>query len=207
LAAHIERWGARVLRAGDVWDDAHAEATRFASSEGLAYIHPFADPEVIAGQGTIALEVLAQAPEVDLLVVAIGGGGLIAGVAAAAKLSRPDLRVVGVEPVGAPTLLESLRADAVIELAEIRTAATTLAPRKSHATNLSLIRRFVDDVVLVTDDEMREAARFLLCEAGIGAELSGAAALAAVLAGRVPLGGSRHPCILVCGAGSDALTS
>ena len=168
-------------------------------------MHPFADAAVVCGQATIALEVLEQAPEVDLFVVAIGGGGLVAGVAAAAKLLRPALRVIGVEPEGAPTLTESLRANAVIELAEIRTAAGTLAPRRSDALNLAIIRETVDSIVLVSDDEMRDAARFLLTEIGIGAELSGAAALAAVLSNRLDLGAAKNPCVLVCGAGSDAL--
>ncbi|MBS2016179.1 MAG: pyridoxal-phosphate dependent enzyme [Deltaproteobacteria bacterium] len=204
-AERIERWGATVVRAGDVWDEAHAAALAYAERSGLAYVHPFADPAVVAGQGTIALEVLEQAPEVDLFVVAIGGGGLASGVAAAAKLVNPAIRIVGVEPTGAPTLFESLRANAVIELPEVKTAAGTLAPRKSDALNVAILRETLEEIVLVSDDEMRDAARFLLTEIGIGAELSGAAALAAVLAGRVRLEGAKHPCVLVCGAGSDAL--
>lgn len=205
-ATRIESWGATVVRVGAVWDEAHAVAVEHATREGLTYVHPFADPAVVAGQATIALEVLEQAPEVDLFVVAIGGGGLISGVAAAAKLLRPDLRIIGVEPEGAPTLTESLRAGEVIELASIHTAAGTLAPRRSDALNLAIIRECVESIVLVSDDEMRDAARFLLVEIGIGAELSGAAALAALLSGRLDLGAARHPCILVCGAGSDALS-
>ncbi len=205
-ATRIENWGATVVRAGNVWDEAHAAALAHAEREHVTYIHPFADLEVIAGQGTIALEVLEQAPEVDLFVVAIGGGGLVAGVAAAAKLVRPEIRIIGVEPTGAPTLLESIRAGKVIELPEVTTAAGTLAPRKSDALNVDIIRATVEEIVLVTDDDMRDAARFLLAEVGIGAELSGAAAMAGVLSGRVPLRGAKHPCILVCGAGSDALS-
>ena len=204
-ASRIEAWGARVVRAGQVWDDAHAAAVAHAEREGLTYIHPFADAAVVCGQATIALEVLEQAPEVDLFVVAIGGGGLIAGVAAAAKLLRPSIRILGVEPEGAPTLFESVRAGAVIELASIHTAAGTLAPRRSDALNLAIIRDTVESIALVTDDEMKDAARFLLTEVGIGAELSGAAALAAVLSGKADLGDAKHPCVLVCGAGSDAL--
>jgi threonine dehydratase len=204
-AAKIEGWGARVVRAGDVWDEAHAAALAHAEKDGLTYVHPFADAAVVCGQATIALEILERAPEVDLFVVAIGGGGLISGVAAAAKLLRPDLRVIGVEPEGAPTLSESLRANEVIELAEIRTAAGTLAPRRSDALNLAIIRETVESIVLVSDDEMRSAARFLLDEIGIGAELAGAAALAAFLGGGIDLGSAKNPCVLVCGAGRDAL--
>ncbi len=202
-AARIEGWGARVVRAGDVWDDAHAAALEHAKRDGLTYIHPFADAAVICGAATIALEVLEQAPETDLFIVAIGGGGLASGVASAAKLLRPSIRIIGVEPEGAPTLTESLRANEVITLSEIRTAAGTLAPRRSDALNISILRSTLDSIVLVTDDDMRSAARFLLTEVGIGAELSGAASLAAFLTARIPT--ASHPCALVCGAGSDAL--
>lgn len=202
-AARIEAWGAAVVRAGDVWDDAHAAGLAHAERDGLTYIHPFADPAVVCGAATIALEILEQAPETDLFIVAIGGGGLASGVAAAAKLLRPSIRIIGVEPEGAPTLTESLRANEVITLAEIRTAAGTLAPRRSDALNLAILRSTLDSIVLVSDDDMRSAARFLLTEVGIGAELSGAASLAAFLTAKIPP--ALHPCALVCGAGSDAL--
>ena len=202
-AKRIERWGATVVRVGDVWDDAHAEAVAHASRDGLTYIHPFADADVVAGQGTIALELFEKLPDIDTLVVAIGGGGLIAGVASAARLIRPDVRVIGVEPVGAPTLHDSLRAGHLIELDKIETKAGTLAPRKSDPYTFGIIQRVVDEIVLVTDDEMRDAARFLLANAGVGVELSGAAAVAAILTGKAKLGSSKVPCALVCGAGTD----
>jgi threonine dehydratase len=110
-----------------------------------------------------------------------------------------------VEPEGAPTLFESLRANEVIELPEIRTAANTLAPRRSAAFNLEIIRDNVEQIVLVTDEQMREAARWLWFELGIGAELAGAAALAALLAGSYRPAPGERVCALVCGAGSDGL--
>jgi threonine dehydratase len=204
-ARRIARWGATVIREGAVWDDAHAAALAHAKAHGLTYVHPFADPEVVAGQGTIALELFERAPEIDLLIVAIGGGGLIAWVGAAARLVEPGVRVVGVEPVGAPTLYESLRAGRVIELSSITTKAGTLAPRSSDPYTFEIIRDVVSEVVLVTDDEMKDAARYLLANAGIGVELSGAAAVAAVLSGKIDLGAAKAPCALVCGAGTDAL--
>jgi threonine dehydratase len=200
----LARWGARVVRIGSVWDEADAAAQAAAARDGLTYVHPFADPAVIAGQGTVGLEILEEAPATDLLLVAIGGGGLIAGVGAAVKALRPDVRVVGIEPVGAPTLHASLRAGAVVELDRIETAANTLAPRKSAEINFAIIRETVDEVVLVTDDEMREAARWLWFELGIAAELSGAAAVAALLSGKVGAGALRA-CALICGAGTDGL--
>lgn len=202
-ARRIARWGAEVVRAGEVWDDAHAEALARAERDGLTYVHPFADPEVVAGQGTIALEVFEQAPDIDAIVVAIGGGGLMAGVGAAARLLRPGVRVVGVEPVGAPTLHASLEAGRVVELPSIATKAGTLAPRRSDPYTFEIVRAVVDEIVLVTDDEMRGAARYLLDDVGVGVELSGAAAVAALLTRRASLAGARRPCALVCGAGTD----
>lgn len=204
-AVKLERWGARVVWEGDVWDDANRAALAAAENEGLTYVHPFADPEVIAGQGTVGAEVLEDEPETDLLVVAIGGGGLIAGVASAVRALKPGARVVGVEPTGAPKITESLKAGRVVELSAVTTAANTLAPRRSDEMNFDIIRRAVESVVLVTDEEMREAARWLWFEAGIAAELSGAAAVAALLNGKVPLAGARSVCAIVCGAGTDGI--
>jgi threonine dehydratase len=203
-AERLERWGARVVRAGSVWDEADAEARRVAERDGLTYLHAFADPAVIAGRGTVGLEIMEDAPDTDLLLVAIGGGGLISGVGLAVKALRPGIRLVGVEPVGAATLYESLRAGRVIELERITTAANTLAPRRSAELNFGIIRDTVDEIVLVTDEEMREAARWLWFELGIAAELSGAAAVAALLTGRAGAPASRT-CALVCGAGTDGL--
>jgi threonine dehydratase len=203
-AEKLERWGAQVVWEGEVWDDADAAARAVALDSGRTYVHPFADPAVIAGQGTIGLEILEDDPAVDVLLVAIGGGGLISGVATAVKALRPQIRVVGVEPVGAPKITESLRAGRVVTLDRIATAANTLAPRSSAELNFEIIRRTVDEVVLVSDEEMRDAARWLWFETGVAAELSGAAALAALLAGRVAVE-TQRVCALVCGAGTDGL--
>jgi threonine dehydratase len=204
-ADKLRQWGAEVIMHGAVWDDANREALAAAEARGLTYVHPFADPMVIAGQGTIALELAEQAPGIDVLLVAIGGGGLISGVAMAAKALNPDVTVIGIEPVGAPTLHDSLRAGKLVELAAIDTAANTLAPRRSEQLNLDLISANVDDIVLVPDEAMREAARWLWFEFGIGAELSGAASLAALLSGAyTPPPGARI-CALVCGAGTDGM--
>ncbi len=201
----IGKLGADVIVEGAVWDDANAAALARAEADGMTYIHPFADTRVIAGQGTIALEVLSAMPEIDTLVVAIGGGGLIAGVATAAKLLKPSIRVIGVEPTGAPTHLESRRAGRVVTLDRIETEAGTLAPRRSDALNVSLITESVDEIVLVSDQAMREAAGWLWRECGVAAELSGAASVAALAEGLVPEGGVVSA--IVCGAGTDGLRS
>jgi threonine dehydratase len=204
-AAKLERWGAKVVRVGTVWDEANEAALAAAEREGTTYLHPFADLDVIAGQGTLALEALDDEPATDLMVAAIGGGGLIAGVATAVKGRSSGIRMIGVEATGAPKIHQSLRAGRVIELAEVTTAANTLAPRASHELNFAIIQEKVDDVVLVTDDEMRAAAQWLWFEAGVAAELSGAASLAAILTGKIPLAGVRSACAVVCGAGTDGL--
>jgi threonine dehydratase len=158
---------------------------------------------VIAGQGTIALEILADAPDIDTLIVAVGGGGLISGIAIAAKTLKPKIRVIGVEPTGAPTLYDSLAAGRLVELTALNTAAVTLAPRRSEILNLSIIRKAVDQIVLVEDQEMREAARWLWREAGLAAELSGAAAVTALLTSRYQPAAGERVCAIVCGSGSD----
>ncbi len=204
-ARKIAAWGADVVVEGEVWDDAQEAALNRAEKDGLTYVHPFADPRVIAGQGTVGLEMLKQSGHCNTFVVAIGGGGLISGIATAIKAKKPDARVIGVEPVGAPTLKESLAAGHAITLPRIDSAAVTLAPRRSTELNLEIIRENVDDIVLVDDEEMRQAARWLWFEMGIAAELSGAAALAALRAGRLSLDTEESVGLLICGAGRDGL--
>ena len=204
-AEKIARWGAKTIYEGDVWDDANRAALHAAEREGLAYFHPFADPAVIAGQGTIGLELLEDAAAIDTAIVAIGGGGLIAGVSAALKALKPSIKVIGVEPVGAATLHDSVRAGRVIELAEIDTAALTLAPRKSDPFTFEHVRSHVDKILLVSDDEMRDAARWLWFELGLAVELSAAAPLAALRTGRYAPHKKERVSAIVCGAGTDGL--
>lgn len=201
----LRAWGAEVVREGAVWDDANAAALEAAARDGPSYVHPFADPLVIAGQGTVGLEIVEQMDHLDTLVVAIGGGGLISGVATAIKALRPATRVIGVEPEGAPTLYESTRARRLVTLATLDTAANTLAPRRSEQINLDIINTHVDDIVLVSDDAMRDAARWLWREFGVGVELGAAAAVAALQTGRVAPTADEITCALVCGAGRDGM--
>ncbi len=204
-AATLESWGATVIRHGAVWDDANEAALRAADAEGLTYIHPFADPAVIEGQGTIGLEIVDAIPDVETVIVAIGGGGLISGVASAIKAKRPNARLIGVEPIGAPTLRESVRAAKLITLDAIQTQVGVLAPRRSAEINLEIISALADDIVLVSDAQMRDAARWLWREFGIAAELGGSAAVAALLAGQVAVNDGEIVCALVCGAGDDGI--
>lgn len=204
-ADKLRQWGATVIREGAVWDDANQAALAHAERDRLAYLHPFADPWVIAGQGTITLEILDTLPDVDTLLVAIGGGGLISGISLTAKVQRPNLKVIGVEATGAPTLYTSLQAHAIVELSSVTTRATTLAPRKTEPINFDIIQSCVDEVVLVTDEQMQVAARWLWFELGIAAELSGAAAIAALQSSTYVPAAQEKVCALICGAGTDGI--
>lgn len=199
----LQAWGAKVVVEGEAWDDSNAAALQHAAQDGMAYVHPFADPLVIAGQGTVATEILDAAPDVDTLLVAIGGGGLISGVAIAACAIKPSIRIVGVEPTGAPTLLRCLEAGCPAVLDRVDTAAGTLAPRSTDPLNFAIIQRHVDRIVLVPDAAMRDAAAWLWFEHGVAAELSGAASVAALLTGGYRPAPGERVCAVVCGAGTD----
>jgi threonine dehydratase len=204
-AEKVRAYGAELVIEGTVWDESNRAALARAGQDGLTYFHPFADPAVMAGQGTVALEILEEAPETDVLLVAIGGGGLISGIAMAAKALRPGIRIIGIEPVGAPTLHASVAAGRVVELAEITTRVPTMAARKTEAVNLDIVRRHVEEIVLVSDDEMAAAARLLWYELGLAVDLSGAASIAALLGGQFRPRPGERVCALVCGAGTDGL--
>lgn len=201
----LKKWNAHPIVEGESWDDSNRLALSAAERDGLAYIHAFADPCVIAGQGTIGLELIDDVPDLDTLVVAIGGGGLISGIAIALKALNPKIRIIGVEPEGAATLYRSLEAGRIVTLDRIATQGTTLGARATEQLNLDLVRKYVSQVVLVSDDEMREAARWLWFEFGVAAELGGSAAVAAILTGRYPHTKTERICALVCGAGSDGV--
>ena len=194
--------GATVTRHGRDWDDAWTVAVEHAQRTGALLVHPFEDDEVIAGQGTVGLELLEQLQRVDVAVVAIGGGGLIGGIALALKSLAPSVRVVGVEPTGATAMKDSLAAGRLVALDRVDTIAGTLAPRAVGPNTLALAARYVDEVVLVSDDELRAAMRRLWQEARLLVEPAGAAAVAAVAGGHVATAGQRVA-VLVCGANFD----
>lgn len=204
-ADKLRAWGAEVHVEGAVWDDSNRLAQSVAEAEGLTYIHPFADNRVMAGQGTVGLEMLEQAPDSEIFLVAIGGGGLMSGIATAIKSRKPEARVIGIEPVGAPTLSRAIEAGEPIALDSISTDAVTLAPKRTAAVNLEIIRRNVDEIVLVDDAEMRAAARWLWFELGLAVELSAAAAIAALQTGRYLPPSGAQVTALICGAGTDGM--
>jgi threonine dehydratase len=203
----MRKWGAEVRLGGALWDESNRDALAFAEQTGAVYFHPFADAAVMAGQGTIGLEIIEQFPAVETVLVAIGGGGLIAGLATAVKAKAPHVRIIGIEPEGSPTLHASLAAGRVVRLAKVTTRVATMACGMTEQANFDIVRRTVDDIVLVADADMLDAARWLWFEFGVAADLSGAAAIAALRTGRVRLRPGERVCGLVCGAGSEGLTS
>jgi threonine dehydratase len=203
--AKLKQWGADTRIVGSVWHESNAAALEHVARTGAAYFHPFADPLVVAGQGTVALEVLEQMGEVDTVLVAMGGGGLISGVATAIRALRPQTRVVGIEAAGCPVLLRALEAGENRGLDEVTTTVATMACAKTEDAIFAIVRDTVDEIVLVEDEEMRQAAAWLWFEMGLAADLSGAAAIAALRQGRVAVRAGERICAIVCGAGPDAL--
>lgn len=203
----LQQWGAKTRIVGSVWHEANAAALEHVERTGAAYFHPFADPLVVAGQGTVALEVLEQIPDVDVVLVAMGGGGLISGVSTALKALRPQTRIVGIEAEGCPVLLKALEAGHNVGLESVTTSVATMACAKTDDAIFDIVRDKVDGIVLVSDEEMRAAARWLWFEMGLAADLSGAAAIAALKENRVDLKPGEKICAIVCGAGPDALVA
>ncbi len=158
-------------------------AKELAQEQGMTYIPPFDDPAIIAGAGTTGLEIIEDLPDVGTIVVGIGGGGLIAGVALAVKTYHPRVRVIGVEPEGAPSMKRSLEAGQAVRLDSVHTIADGLAPPYAGAPNYEIVRQYVDDVVLVEDAAIRDAMVLILERTKLLAEPSGAAAMAALLSG------------------------
>lgn len=201
----LKAWGAATHIVGSAWHESNEAALAFVKKTGGAYFHPFADPEVVAGQGTVALELLEQMPEIDTVLVAMGGGGLVSGVATALKARAPHVRVVGIEAAGSPVLLRAIEAGANIALERVTTSVATMSCAKTDDRIFEIVRDKVDEIVLVDDDEMRQAAQWLWFEMGLAADLSGAAAIAALSQRRyVPSPGERV-CAIICGAGPDAI--
>jgi threonine dehydratase len=195
-------YGAETLRLGDTPLEAFEEMYKVRDARGLVLIHPFDDPHVLAGQGTLGLELLDDVPDVGTVVVPIGGGGLISGVAIALRHFRPHVRIVGVEPEGAPTLTRALAAGGPVSLDQISTIADGLSAPFAGALTYEITRDLVDDVVLVSDDEIRDAMRALALRAKVVAEPAAAAGLAALVAGRVaPAPG---PVVVVVSGGNVA---
>ena len=179
-------YGARVILFGDHVGESFAEMERIREDEGLEFVHPFDDPAVIAGNGSIGLELLEDLPDLDVVVVGIGGGGLIAGVAAALKERRPAVRVYGVEPARSNAVSVALERNEIVRIMP-ESVADGLGAPFAGAWTLAMCRRYLDDIVLLDDPTILAGMRFALERMKQVLEPAGAAALAAVLAGRIPI--------------------
>jgi len=177
----IKRLGARVVAAGQTYSEAYDAAVAEQRESGATFVHAYEDPDVVAGQGTIALELLEDLEELDTVLVPIGGGGLIGGIALYLKSRRPSIRVIGVEPAGADSMKRSLAAGRIVTLEHVTTIADGLAASAPGQLTLELAQRYVDEVVIVSEEEMVEAIRLLFAWEHLLAEPAGAAALAALL--------------------------
>lgn len=195
-------YGAEVVLHGTV-HEAFARMEELRATRGLTLVHPYADPGVMAGQGTVGLEIVSDLPEVDAVLVPVGGGGLIGGVAAAVKAMRPRARVFGIEPEGAPTLRAALDAGGSVRLDTVSTIADGLAAPMTSDLALEHARAFVDDVVLVGDDLIAEAMATILGRAKLLAEPAGAAAVAALLGGRLSFPSNARVVAIVSGGNID----
>jgi len=195
-------FGADVVLHGSNYDEACEEALRRRLEEGRTFIHPFDDAEIINGQGTIGLELLEQVPDLEAVVVPIGGGGLISGVACALKETNPRIRVIGVEPEKLPSMLRAREAGAPVTLNAEATVADGIAVRRAGDLTLPLVSRYVDEIVTVDDEEIASAILMLLEHEKTLAEGAGAAALAALLQSKTNLR-SRRTVVLVSGGNID----
>lgn len=189
-------YGAEICLVSDTYDDAYAKAVELQKEEGYTFIHPFDDLDVIAGQGTIGLEILDQLDDVDAIVVPIGGGGLISGVAAAVKQLRPQCKIYGVQAAGAPSMYESFRAHEKVSTETVNTFADGIAVKVPGDNTFALIDKYVDEVITVTEDEIAAAILTLMEKQKVVAEGAGAVSVAAVMFDKIPLKDKKVVCIV-----------
>ena len=195
-------YGAEVVLVPGVYDDAYAEAIRLRDEKGYTFIHPFDDYSIMAGQGTIGLEILQQLPDVDMIVTAIGGGGLISGVAKAVKELKPSCQVIGVQAEGAASMYEALRQDKIITLPQVGTMADGIQVKTAGTLTFDMCRQYVDKVVTVSESEIAAAILTILEKQKLITEGAGAVSVAAVMAGKLDVKG-KTVCALLSGGNVD----
>lgn len=191
-----KNFGARVELVDGSYDDAYERAKEMQEESGATFIHPFDDDMVIAGQGTIGLEILDQKPDLDAVIVPIGGGGLIAGVALAIKSRNPNIKVYGVQAAGAPSMMNSVKHNGIETLPFVNTFQDGIAVKTPGETTFNLCKEYVDDIITVTDDECSAAILTLLEKQKMVTEGAGAASFAAALFNKLPIKGKKVCCLL-----------
>jgi len=195
-------YGAEVCLVDGVYDDAYAEAIRQRDELGYTFIHPFDDDDVIAGQGTIGLEILNELPDLDVVVVPVGGGGLISGVAYALKTLKPSVKIYGVQAAGAPSMYNAVKTGKAERLPSVATFADGIAVKCPGENTFEYCKKYVDEMVTVTEDEIAAAILHLIENQKLTAEGAGAVAIAAVKFGKIPVAGKKVVC-LVSGGNID----
>ena len=195
-------YGADVCLVEGVYDDAYQKALKLRDEKGYTFVHPFDDDDVIAGQGTIGLELLEQLPDLDAVIVPIGGGGLISGVAFAIKHLNPNVKVYGVQASGAPSMLNSIEHNKIERMGFVRTIADGIAVKEPGEHTFEYCRQYVDEIVTVSDDEISTAILALIEQQKLIAEGAGAVAVAAAMFNKVPVKGKKVIC-LVSGGNID----
>ena len=195
-------YGADVCLVEGVYDDAYQKALKLRDEKGYTFVHPFDDDDVIAGQGTIGLELLEQLPDLDAVIVPIGGGGLISGVAFAIKHLNPNVKVYGVQASGAPSMLNSIEHNKIERMGFVRTIADGIAVKEPGEHTFEYCRQYVDEIVTVSDDEISTAILALIEQQKVIAEGAGAVAVAAAMFNKVPVKGKKVIC-LVSGGNID----
>ncbi|RXJ68876.1 threonine ammonia-lyase [Halarcobacter ebronensis] len=198
----VKSYGANVVLTGENFDEAYEASLKFCEEHNKEFIHPFADDEVIAGQGTIAVEILEKIPDLKQLIVPIGGGGLISGIAIAAKAINPDIKVIGVVASGARGMKESYKAQMPIDSKAVRTIADGIAVRDVNPKLLDIILDYVDHIVEVSDNEIANAILFLLEKHKLVVEGAGAAATAAIMHEKIEIEDSKI-CAIISGGNID----
>ena len=194
--AATKAYGGEVVLHGSIWDEANEKAKELVRDEGLTYVHPFDDAQLIAGQGTLGLEIIQDWPEVDAVVVPIGGGGLIAGVSMAVKSHNPNIRVIGVESSDGPAMKASVDAGS-LQTIECNTVIDGLRVRRAGELNFSVVQRFVDDIVTLPDKEIFEAMLWVMERCKLVVEGAAAAPVAALMHGLIKLpAGSRVAAVI-----------
>ena len=196
-------YGADICLVPGVYDDAYNRALELQREHGYTFIHPFDDEAVIAGQGTIGLEILSQLKNVDAIIVPVGGGGLISGVAFAVKSLNPTVKVYGVQAAGAPSMVESVQGGKIVSLPSVSTIADGIAVKQPGANTFAYCKQYVDKIVTVSDDEIATAILALIEREKVVAEGAGATPLAAVLAGKFPELKGKRVCCVISGGNID----
>jgi threonine dehydratase len=189
-------YGAEVCLVEGVYDDAYKKALQLRDEKGYTFIHPFDDEDVIAGQGTIALELMEQISDMDAVIIPIGGGGLISGIAYTIKMIKPDVKVYGVQAQGAPSMLQSVKNRQIEELDGVSTIADGIAVKKPGSLTFDICSKYVDDIVTVSDDEISAAILALMEQHKLVTEGAGAVAVAAAMFGKVDIKGKKTVCLL-----------